>query len=68
MSRLETILWLDKEIDRINEEAVKIGEMLLEETDIDLIKILDERLRSLEEKMSYLQQKISFEKRQFTND
>ena len=65
MTTLETILWLNKEIDTINEEATKIGEMLLEETDTELIKILDKRLQNLENKMVYLQQKINFEKEQY---
>jgi hypothetical protein len=65
MSGLETILWLNKEIDKINDEAIEIGEMLLEETDIQLVKILDKRLQKLEEKMSYIQQKIRFEKEQY---
>ena len=65
MSALKTILWLNEEIDKINVEAIKIGEMLLEETDIELVKILDKRLQHLEQKMVYLQQKINFEKEQY---
>jgi hypothetical protein len=63
MSKTETILWLNNQIDKINKEATEIGEMLLEETDIQLVKVLDRRLQNLEKKMSYLQQKIDFEKR-----
>jgi hypothetical protein len=68
MSVLDTILWLNKEIDKINKEATEIGEMLLEEDDIQLVKILDKRLQNLEEKMIYLQQKINFEKEQYRVD
>lgn len=64
MSTLDTILWLNKEIDKINAEATVIGEMLLEETNEELIPILDKRLSEMEKKMEYLQSKIEFEKNQ----
>lgn len=65
---LDTILWLNKEIDKINAEATVIGDMLLEETSIELVQILDKRLQDLETKMGYLQTKINFEKNQVKNN
>ena len=64
MNTLDTIIWLNKEIDKINAESTIIGEMLLEETSIELIKILDKRLAEMEKRMIYLQSKIEFEKKQ----
>lgn len=68
MSTVDTILWLNQEIDKINAEATVIGEKLLEETEIESIKLLDKRLTNLEKKMEYLQCKINFEKTQLQNN
>lgn len=58
----DTIKWINQEIDKLHEESVKVGEMLLEERDYDLIKILDNKLKEIEKKMNYLQSKLNFEK------
>lgn len=58
-----TLTWISKEIDKINEDSVWIGEELMAATDPEIVKILDRRLSELENKMSYLQSKLQVEKR-----
>lgn len=58
----DTIKWINQEIDKLHEESVKVGELLLAENDYDLIKILDDKLKEIEKKTNYLQSKIEFER------
>jgi chaperonin cofactor prefoldin len=58
----KTLNWISEEIDKINQESVVIGEMLLEESNIETISILDKKLSDLEKKLDYLHQKFIFEK------
>ena len=61
----KTLDWISTEIDKINDESVTIGEMLLEENDKESIKILDDKLGELEKKLDSLNQKFIFEKKKF---
>ena len=65
---MQTLLWISKEIDKINEESVWIGEELMSATDSEIIKILDSKLSELEKKMEYLQSKLQVEKRAAMNE
>jgi chaperonin cofactor prefoldin len=58
----DTIKWINQEIDKLHEESVKVGELLLAENEYDLIKILDDKLKEIEKKMNYLQSKLNFER------
>jgi len=60
---LETLRWLDKQIDDINAKSELIGELLMEETDKDLVKKLDKKLAQYEKELDDIAQKIEFEKK-----
>jgi len=60
---LETLRWLDKQIDDINAKSELIGELLMEETDKDLVKKLDGKLVQYEKELDDIAQKIEFEKK-----
>ena len=63
----QTLNWISKQIDEINNESVSIGEMLLETEDKESIKILDEKLKDLENQLENLNMKFQFEKNQIEN-
>ena len=58
----DTIKWVNQEIDKLHQESVEIGEMLLQEEEYDLVKVLDSKLKDIENKMKYLQSKLEFER------
>jgi len=59
---IQTLMWLDKQIDDINAKAAFIGEMFMEETDIKIIKKLDKKLQQLEKELDIINKKIEFER------
>jgi tRNA A22 N-methylase len=59
---IQTLMWLDKQIDEINAKGAFIGEMLMEETDKKIIKKLDKKLQELENELEIINQKIEFER------
>jgi hypothetical protein len=59
---LQTLMWLNKQIDDINAKGAFIGEMLMEENDTKIIKKLDKKLQELENELEIINQKIQFEK------
>jgi len=59
---IQTLMWLDKQIDEINSKGAFIGEMLMEENDTKIIKKLDKKLQELENELEIINQKIQFEK------
>ena len=64
----KTLDWISEEIDKIHNESIVVGEMLLEEQNLESISILDKKLSELEKKLDYLNQKFIFEKETyFTN-
>lgn len=60
---LETILWLNKQIDDINAKATVVGELLMDEKDIRMVKKLDKKLIQLEKELDNINQKIDVEKK-----
>lgn len=60
---LETILWLNKQIDEINAKATLIGELLMEEKDPKIVKKYDNKLSELEKELLGINNKIDSEKR-----
>lgn len=60
---LETILWLNKQIDDINAKATLIGELLMEEKDPKIVKKYDNKLSELEKELLGINNKIDSEKR-----
>lgn len=60
---LETILWLNKQIDDINAKATVVGELLIDEKDIRMVKKLDKKLMHLEKELDNINQKIDVEKK-----
>jgi tRNA A22 N-methylase len=59
---IQTLMWLDKQIDDINAKGAFIGEMLMEEKDTKIIKKLDKKLQELENELEIINQKIEFER------
>jgi hypothetical protein len=59
---IQTLMWLDKQIDEINAKGAFIGEMLMEENDTKIIKKLDKKLQELENELEIINQKIQFER------
>lgn len=64
---LETILWLDKQIDEVNAKAALIGDLLLEETDPAVIEKYDLKLAELEKQLDNINNKLDTEKRLIKN-
>lgn len=60
---LETILWLNRQIDDINAKATLIGELLMEEKDPKIVKKYDKKLSELEKELLGINRKIETEKR-----
>jgi len=64
---LETILWLNKQIDDIHAQSVLVGELLMDEDDPRIVKKYDEKLASLEKELDSINNKIELEKKLLTN-
>lgn len=59
---LETILWLNKQIDNIHAQSVLVGELLMNEDDPKVIKKYDKKLQQLEKELLGINRKIELEK------
>lgn len=59
---LETLAWLNKQLDELNGKSKLIGEMLLEEDSPELIQILDRKLAEIEKEYKGLHNKLLLEK------
>lgn len=59
---LETILWLNKQIDDIHAQSVLVGELLMDEDDPRIIKKYDNKLAQLEKELLGINRKIELEK------
>ena len=59
---LQTLLWLNKQIDDINAKSDVIGELLMNETDRRIIKKLDDKLAQYEKDLENIGRKIQQEK------
>lgn len=64
---LETILWLNKQIDDIHAQSVLVGELLMDEDDPKIIQKYDEKLASLEKQLKNINLKVEVERRMLAN-
>jgi hypothetical protein len=64
---LQTLLWLNKQIDDINAKSEVIGELLMQETDRRVIKKLDNKLAQYEKDLENIGRKIEIEKELLAN-
>ena len=60
---LETILWLNKQIDTIHDQSVLVGELLMSEDDPKIIEKYDKKLSELEKELKGINNKIETERR-----
>jgi hypothetical protein len=60
---LETILWLNKQIDDIHAQSVLVGELMMGEDDLRIIQKYDKKLSELEKELDGINNKIETEKR-----
>lgn len=59
---IATLMWINSQLDELNGKSKLIGEMLLEENNTELIKILDTKLAELEKEYNMLHRKLLQEK------
>lgn len=64
---LETLLWLNKQIDDIHAQSVLIGELMMDEDDPKIIAKYDKKLSELEKELEGINCKIEAERRMLTN-
>lgn len=60
---LETILWLNRQIDDIHAQSVVVGELLMGEDDPKIIEKYDRKLAELEKELQGINNKIETERR-----
>jgi tRNA A22 N-methylase len=60
---LETILWLNKQIDDIHAQSVLVGELLMDEDDPRIIEKYDNKLAELEKELNSINNKIELERK-----
>jgi len=59
---IDTLVWLNKQLDELNGKSKLIGEMLLEEDNPELVQILDRKLTEIEKEYNSLHNKLLQEK------
>lgn len=59
---LETILWLNKQIDDIHAQSILVGELLMDEDDPRIIEKYDKKLSELEKELLGINRKIQLER------
>ena len=59
---LETILWLNQQIDDIHAQSVLVGELLMDEDDPKIVEKYDNKLAQLEKELQGINRKIELEK------
>ena len=59
---LETILWLNKQIDDIHAQSILVGELLMDEDDPKIVEKYDNKLAQLEKELQGINRKIELEK------
>ncbi len=64
---IETLMWLNKQIDDIHAKSVLVGELLLGEEDPLIIKKYDRKLQELEKELDGINSKIEMERRLLTD-
>lgn len=60
---LETLLWLNRQIDDINAKSALIGELLMAEDDSKIIKKYDKKLQEFEKELENIHNKINLERK-----
>lgn len=60
---LETLVWLNKQIDDIHAQSVLVGELLMDEDDPRIIEKYDEKLAHLEKQLDIINNKIEVERK-----
>jgi tRNA A22 N-methylase len=60
---LETILWLNKQIDDIHAQSVLVGELLMDEDDPRIVEKYDNKLAELEKELNSINNKIELERK-----
>ena len=60
---LETILWLNKQIDDIHAQSILVGELLMDEDDPRIVEKYDSKLSELEKELESINNKIETERR-----
>ena len=60
---LETLVWLNKQIDDIHAQSVLVGELLMDEDDPRIIEKYDEKLAHLEKQLDAINNKIEVERK-----
>lgn len=64
---LETILWLNKQIDDIHAQSILVGELLMNEDDPKVIIKYDKKLAQLEKELLGINRKIELEREMLSN-
>lgn len=64
---LETLLWLNKQIDDIHAQSVLVGELMMGEDDPKIIQKYDKKLAELEKELDGINNKIETERRMLAN-
>ena len=64
---LETLVWLNKQIDDIHAQSVLVGELLMGEDDPRILKKYDEKLASLEKQLDVINKKVEMERKMITD-
>jgi tRNA A22 N-methylase len=59
---IETLVWLNKQIDDIHAQSVLVGELLMDEDDPKIIEKYDKKLSELEKELLVINRKIELEK------
>ena len=59
---IQTLAWLDRQIDDIHAQSVLVGELLLDEDDPKIIEKYDNKLAELEKELENIDNKINFER------
>ena len=59
---IDTLSWLNRQLDELNGKGKLIGELLLEEDSPELIQILDRKLAEIEKEYNSLHHKLLQEK------
>jgi tRNA A22 N-methylase len=59
---IQTLAWLDKQIDDIHAQSVLVGELLLDEDDPKIVEKYDNKLAELEKELKNIDNKINFER------
>lgn len=60
---IQTLAWLDKQIDDIHAQSVLVGELIMDEDDPKIVEKYDRKLSELEKELENINYKIEAERR-----